>query len=256
MSRVIVVKDDDDFAGRMADALKTGGKVAVDFNATWCGPCKAVAPLFAQLSQKYPNVIFLSVDVDKCKTTAAALNISSIPTFHFSIGETLVMNQVGASKEKLQENVKLLSENGKEELLKQVVEKGDVVEGEAEKTGEHDLSDSVDLSRSDCLNDLPSHPFASIFKADESYCQSDTDEQLLFTIAFRKISSVKTLKFIAPDDGSGPKRVKLFLNRPNMGFAETEEFQPLQSFTLTGADLKADATPLALDYQKLSRPIL
>jgi len=234
----------------MADSLKNGSKVAIDFNATWCGPCKQIAPLFAQLSQKYPNVTFLSVDVDKCKATAAALNIASIPTFNYCIGETLVMSQVGASKEKLQESVKLLSEKNKEELLKHVVEKGDVVEGEQEKAGEHDLGDAVDLSRSECLNDLPDHPFAAIFKADDSYVQSDTDEQLLFTIAFRKISAVKTLKFVGLVDGSGPKTVKLYLNRQNMGFSDTEELKPLQQFVLTAADLKADTPPLALDYAR------
>lgn len=85
--------------------------------------------------------------------TATALKVSSIPTFHFSLGQTLMKTQVGASKQKLEENVKLLAgpspfpfsllppaahlaENDKEQLLKHVVESGEVAEGEAEKIGE------------------------------------------------------------------------------------------------------------------------
>ena len=36
----------------------------MDFSAQWCGPCKAVAPLFAQMADKYKNLLFLKVDVE------------------------------------------------------------------------------------------------------------------------------------------------------------------------------------------------
>lgn len=57
--------------------------VLVDFFATWCGPCKIVAPAIEQFSNSYPKAIFLKVDVDKCETEAQQYDISAMPTFVF-----------------------------------------------------------------------------------------------------------------------------------------------------------------------------
>ena len=42
-------------------------QIIVDFTATWCGPCRVIAPYFVELSNAYPGLIFLSVDVDACE---------------------------------------------------------------------------------------------------------------------------------------------------------------------------------------------
>lgn len=55
--------------------------VVVDFFATWCGPCKIVAPAFADLAKKYPAVRFLKIDVDECGEIASQYGIRTIPTF-------------------------------------------------------------------------------------------------------------------------------------------------------------------------------
>lgn len=41
--------------------------MVVDFTATWCGPCRMMAPVLDDLAKKLPNVIFVKVDVDELK---------------------------------------------------------------------------------------------------------------------------------------------------------------------------------------------
>ncbi|CEJ56859.1 hypothetical protein PMG11_05575 [Penicillium brasilianum] len=61
--------------------LIASGSVLVDFYATYCGPCKEVAPKIGALSEKYQNVRFLQVDIDSAKATAMEYQITSMPTF-------------------------------------------------------------------------------------------------------------------------------------------------------------------------------
>lgn len=58
-----------------------GNKPAiVDFNATWCGPCKRISPILDELSKEYEGQVNIyKVDVDKCPDIAQAFGISSIP---------------------------------------------------------------------------------------------------------------------------------------------------------------------------------
>lgn len=56
----------------------------VDFYATWCGPCKMVAPIMEELAEKYKGQIdFYKVDVDKEQEVAGVFGIRSIPTMLF-----------------------------------------------------------------------------------------------------------------------------------------------------------------------------
>ena len=58
-----------------------GNKPAiVDFTATWCGPCRSIAPILEELAKEYEGqIVVYKVDVDKCRDIAQAFGISSIP---------------------------------------------------------------------------------------------------------------------------------------------------------------------------------
>lgn len=52
----------------------------VDFNATWCGPCRRIAPILEELAAEYDGqIVIYKVDVDKCPDAAEAFGIQSIP---------------------------------------------------------------------------------------------------------------------------------------------------------------------------------
>ena len=63
------------------DASFLGDKPAiVDFTATWCGPCRSIAPILEELAKEYESqIVVYKVDVDNCRDVATAFGISSIP---------------------------------------------------------------------------------------------------------------------------------------------------------------------------------
>uniref|UniRef100_A0A3Q2WR60 Thioredoxin n=1 Tax=Haplochromis burtoni TaxID=8153 RepID=A0A3Q2WR60_HAPBU len=87
--------------------LKEAGDklVVVDFTATWCGPCKQIAPLFAVSGVNTDNVIFLKVDVDEAEDVSSSCGISCMPTFHFYKNNQKVHEFSGANVNTLKEKV-------------------------------------------------------------------------------------------------------------------------------------------------------
>ena len=84
--------------------------LVVDLWATWCGPCKAIAPIIAELAQEYEGKIAVGkCDVEENDDIAMEFGVRNIPTILFFKGGKLVDQFVGAaSKSVLDEKFKAL----------------------------------------------------------------------------------------------------------------------------------------------------
>ena len=85
MSHVIEANDGN-FDG---EVLQSTVPVLVDFSATWCGPCKKLAPIVQELAAEYQGRLkVVKVDIDSARTTAAKFGVMSVPTvFLFKDGQ-------------------------------------------------------------------------------------------------------------------------------------------------------------------------
>lgn len=69
--------------------------VIVDFFATWCGPCKILAPVVEKMAEAHPEVHFYKVDVDEESDLASRFNIMSVPTLLYMKAGTVLSRSSG-----------------------------------------------------------------------------------------------------------------------------------------------------------------
>lgn len=73
----------------------------IKFTASWCGPCKVIAPVVEQFASAYTDIWFMSVDIDECESIAQVFNVQSMPTFVGVLNHTEVARFSGASQDEL-----------------------------------------------------------------------------------------------------------------------------------------------------------
>ncbi|KAL1745435.1 PITH domain-containing protein [Schizophyllum fasciatum] len=122
----------------------------------------------------------------------------------------------------------------------------------------HDVSllDLLDLSQLNCLNENDEHTAKSILagkarsKDSAKYLLSDADEQLVLNITFNQAVRIRSLVLHTANASQGPKLVKLFVNRPNIGFEDVEDAsdgEVAQTIELTEDDVRS-GKPIALRF--------
>lgn len=98
MAEIILTKEN------FEDTIKTNETVLVDFWATWCGPCRMIAPHIEKLAEEHPEITVGKVNVDDHPELAIKFGIASIPTLllfkNGELKETLIGYREKAEIEK------------------------------------------------------------------------------------------------------------------------------------------------------------
>lgn len=95
----------------LQDTIRSGKPFIIDFFATWCGPCRAIAPRFEQLASSHKDkVTFYKVDVDEHPDVARYMEVTAMPTFVGFKGGQKLQPVMGANPTALEALIKLLAQ--------------------------------------------------------------------------------------------------------------------------------------------------
>jgi len=235
MANHIEIQDDEEFSSVLHSA---GTKlVVVDFNATWCGPCQRMQPIFIQLAHKFPNALFLGVDTEKCHETAIAQGIQAMPTFNLYRNKVKIDQVKGAHPQNLEEAIR--KHYGQPETTDPHA---------VGAQGQTDIFAYIEKKSCECLNGTDSTSFHAFLEG-KSKLLSDCDEQLILVYGFNQNVKLHSFKIKAPAE-KGPKTAKFFINQPKtLDFDSAASMTPIQEITLTDEDLKGEE-PVELRFVK------
>ena len=78
------------------DTIINNDFVIIDFWAPWCGPCQSFAPVYTEMSDKYPDVVFAKVNTEEEQELAGQFNVRSIPTLAIFREQVILYMEAGA----------------------------------------------------------------------------------------------------------------------------------------------------------------
>jgi thioredoxin len=82
--------------------INTKPLVLVNFTASWCGPCQAIAPAVEEMARSKPSVTFIKIDIDENNETPSKFNVTAVPTFILFRNGTVLGEVKGANQQGIQ----------------------------------------------------------------------------------------------------------------------------------------------------------
>ena len=77
-------------------------KQIIDFYADWCGPCRYIKPFFKELEERYPDIEFITINVDEDEEATLDYQVTAMPTFIFIADGIEVDRLRGANVQELE----------------------------------------------------------------------------------------------------------------------------------------------------------
>ena len=116
-----------------------------------------------------------------------------------------------------------------------------------------DLFSYLDTKTASALNQNDSHPVANLFLHGDQYeLRSDADDQLVIYIPFKEKVRLSGFRIVAAEGDMQPVRIKLFINSPNLDFADCEERSGDYEVALNSENVARESKPLALRVAKFT----
>jgi thioredoxin len=250
--------------------LSSNRITVVDFYADWCGPCKAIAPIYEQLSAQLSRpgtLAFTKVNVDAQKQIAQTYNITAMPTFMVFKSGRESKRIKGADVKALDAAVKQLAQeassapSGSTSGLEDPFTTGGSSKnwiGASLPRGYGDVTEAVDQLNLDFLNlDSEFGGARTIFETakpsslgakgksaegKKDWIESDTDAQMMLFMPFQSTMKLHTLQITSlpakGEDGemttSRPTSLQLYTNRSHtLGFDEADDEPATQKIELS-----------------------
>ncbi|KAK4440365.1 Thioredoxin O1, mitochondrial [Sesamum alatum] len=109
-SKVVSIESEEQFNDSLRKVQDESLPAIFYFTAVWCGPCRLLSPIIAQLSKKYPHVTTYKIDIDKegLGSALSKLNIHAVPTLHFFQNGKKATEVIGADVQRLKDTMEAL----------------------------------------------------------------------------------------------------------------------------------------------------
>ncbi|EGP85627.1 unnamed protein product [Zymoseptoria tritici ST99CH_1E4] len=265
MSKTVSISSPSQFSS----LLSSSRIVVADFYADWCGPCKAIAPVYEALSAQLSRpgqITFTKINTDEQKDIAQTYNISAMPTFLIFKAGRETKRIRGADPKGLDAAVKQLAEEagkadegGADFGEGSSGSAGGLWTGAGAPRGYGEVTDQVEIRGLDFLNldgekgdkravfapEKPSSINGKAAAGKNDWIESDTDEQLMLYIPFQstlKLHSIHITSVPQPDndDVDRPKTIQFYTNRSHvLGFDEAEDTPATQTLEIAEKDWDA-----------------